>query len=473
VLADAQDGQWFNNANFFTPPEGMSPRMQMFLYLDTRLEIAQPPAIAGTVHGGRAHFGRALEIPGTSGQLVQALPTDGCSAFTNAGAIGGRIAFVDRGSCEFTVKAANAQAAGAIGVVIANDTVLPPLVTMTGEDPSIAIPALFVTQADGNLIRAQLPTGVLGTLAGFARDASIDVGVVIHEYGHGVTNRLTGGPSDVNCLAQAQSRGMGEGWSDFWAIALTAKPGDSRTLRRPIGTYLLGQPPTGPGLRTYPFTPDMAANPLTYASIGLSAQQHFVGTIWASALWELFWNLVEPYGFDPDLAQGDGGNNRALKLVMDALKVQGCEPTFLVARDAILEADGDANEGRNRCRIWTAFAKRGMGDSAADGGSSASQEVTEAFDLPPGCTLCGDVDDDEVADLRDVALALRALAGVGPSLVAPEKCNALGAASVGDADADGVLDDCDADDVLAVRDYLAGNSAEIPAVCAPAVGIFR
>jgi hypothetical protein len=301
----------------------------------------------------------------------------------------------------------------------------------------------------------------------------MDVGVVVHEYGHGVTNRLTGGPSNVNCLVSTQSRGMGEGWSDFWALAFTAKAGDPRALSRPIGTYLLGQPPGGPGLRSYPYTPNMAANPLTFSDLALSGQQHFVGTIWASALWELWWNLVEPYGFDPNLATGTGGNNTLLGLVTDALELQPCEPTFMDARDAILAADLLESGARNRCRIWTAFAKRGMGVSADDGGTPATQVVTEAFDLPPECRLCGDVDDDEAVGLRDSVAAWRALAGVGPALVAPEKCNATGEVNVADANADGVLDDCDGSDVLLLRDYLAGNAPVVPAVCAPAVGIFR
>jgi hypothetical protein len=485
VLVDVHDSAMTNNANFYTPPDGLRPRMQLFLYQDTRLVVSAPPAIAGTYYGGRAHFGAALTLAGVGGQIVQALDpagdaggagttTDACSPLTNPGAVAGRIAFVDRGGCWFTEKVANAQAAGAIAVVVANDTAeMPQLVTMTGVDPSIVIPSLFVSQFHGNAIRAQLGAGVTASLQGYARDSAMDVGVVVHEYGHGVTNRLTGGPSNVNCLAAVQGKGMGEGWSDFWAIAFTAKPGDARTLPRPIASYLLGQAPGGPGLRSYPYTPNMAANPLTFADIALSPQQHFVGTIWASALWELWWNLVEPYGFDPDLSTGSGGNNTALALVTDALGRQPCDPMFLDARDAILAADDSLYASRNRCRIWTAFAKRGMGVSADDGVPATPQQVTEAFDLPPDCQRCGDVDDDEQVGLRDQVLAVRALAGAGPPLVAPEKCNVLGPTAVGDGDSDGVLDDCDGADVLAVRDYLAGNAASLPAVCAPAVGIFR
>ena len=80
----------------------------------------------------------------------------------------------------------------------------------------------------------------------------------------------------------------------------------------------------------------------------------------------------------------------AIQLVVDGLKLQPCNPTFLDARDAILTADQANNGGANECLIWSAFAGRGMGFSADDGGSSGSLAVTEAFDLPAQCIVgCG------------------------------------------------------------------------------------
>jgi hypothetical protein len=158
--------------------------------------------------------------------------------------------------------------------------------------------------------------------------------------------------------------------------------------------------------------------------------------------------------------------------VIGGLALQSCQPSFLVGRDAILAADLVANGARNRCRIWTAFAKRGMGVSADDGGGASQQDVTEAFDLPAGCRLCGDVDDDQAVDLRDAVALARALAGVGTALVAPEKCNATGPASLGDANSDGLLDDCAAADSIALREHLA-QALPAPTGCAPALGLFR
>jgi hypothetical protein len=95
--------------------------------------------------------------------------TDGCSAFTNASAVAGKWALVDRGplngNCTFVLKAQNAQAAGAIGVIIADnrkDTCFPP--GMSGSDASITIPVISITQDDGAAIRAQVGNGVNATL---------------------------------------------------------------------------------------------------------------------------------------------------------------------------------------------------------------------------------------------------------------------------------------------------------------------
>ncbi|MEZ6089917.1 MAG: M36 family metallopeptidase [Pirellulaceae bacterium] len=55
---------------------------------------------------------------------------------------------------------------------------------------------------------------------------------------------------------------------------------------------------------------------------------------------------------------GVGGNNLALQLVMDGLKLQPANPTMIDARDAILLADQINNDSRNHRAIWTAFAER-------------------------------------------------------------------------------------------------------------------
>ena len=137
------------------------------------MRVNSPGSIAGNFAVGGATFGPALTPGGVSGNLVQALdvanaagPTtfDACTAITNAGAVAGNIALVDRGTCGFIVKAANVQAAGATGMVVADNVAGAPPPDLGGVDPTIIIPAVRITLADGNLIKPLLGAGVNVTL---------------------------------------------------------------------------------------------------------------------------------------------------------------------------------------------------------------------------------------------------------------------------------------------------------------------
>ena len=215
------------------------------------------------------------------------------------------------------------------------------------------------------------------------RDGGLDGGIIAHEYGHGVSNRLTGGPHNVDCLYTFEQ--MGEGWSDLHTLFLTAAAGDTGPTPRGIGNYVLGQPDGGPGIRNYPYSTNMSINPLTYDDLRTAFTPHDVGEIWASMVWEVYWNLVEAYGFEPDFYHGNGGNNLAMQLVMDGLKFQPCNPTFVEARDAILLADQVNNAAANQCFIWRGFAKRGLGLSADAGSNDSIVDGRAAFDVPTGC----------------------------------------------------------------------------------------
>jgi hypothetical protein len=400
VIVDVQDGAQRNNANFLAPPDGSPGRMQLFLWTDgtADLQVSVPAAISGSYAAGDAEFGPLLTDQGTTGSVVLALdaenaagpsPTDACSRLTNAGAIRGNLALIDRGTCFFVVKIDNARRAGAIGAIIVNNQGDDVFTMARGGagDPLPSIPSLIIGQGDGDILKSQLAGGVLATLRReptSMRDSALANDTVVHEYGHGVTMRLTGGRSNSSCLDRAQSAGMGEGWSDWHALALLAEAGDEGDRAVPRAAYLFFQPPTGGGIRNFPYSTDLGTNPLTYASIATLNQPHGVGEVWASALWEMYWNLVEAHGFTPDLYAEDGGNTLALQLVMDGLKLQGCDPTFLDGRDAILMADLVLG-GENACAIWRAFAKRGMGIGADDGGDASILDVTESFDVPVQC----------------------------------------------------------------------------------------
>src|SRR5450830_4401 len=129
-----------------------------------RLLVTAPPAAAGTYTVGNADFGPALSNPGVTGQIVAALygsATDGCIPITSN--VSGKIALIDRGNCNFTVKVKNAQNAGAIGAVIA-DNIVESVFGMSGTDATITIPSVLVSMGDGATLRANpFATGNLGT----------------------------------------------------------------------------------------------------------------------------------------------------------------------------------------------------------------------------------------------------------------------------------------------------------------------
>ncbi len=115
------------------------------------------------------------------------------------------------------------------------------------------------------------------------------------------------------------------------------------------------------------------------------AVPHGVGEVWATMLWDLYWAMVDEYGWTANLNTGNAGNTKAIQLVTDGLKQQVCSPGFADARDAILDADVADNGGANQCLIWETFARRGLGFSAVQGSSNSVDDNTEAFDLPPSC----------------------------------------------------------------------------------------
>ena len=125
-----------------------------------RLRVNSPGAIAGNYAVGTADFGARLSAAGITGNVVQASPNDGCSALANAAAVSGNIALIDRGNCTFVSKVKNAQNAGAVGVVIANNVASPAVINMGGGDSTISIPAQMVSLNGGNTIKAQLGAGV-------------------------------------------------------------------------------------------------------------------------------------------------------------------------------------------------------------------------------------------------------------------------------------------------------------------------
>lgn len=391
------DAEGINNANFATPPDGSSPRMQMYKWRSSAsLLTANFPAEVEGVFTTGTGFGPVIASVPTTAEVAYSEPAEGCTAFTND--LTGKIALITRGTCEFGVKVLNAENAGAIGAIVCNDAPLSDpdrggTINMApgAVGAQVTIPNVFVSRENCVALRTVLDAGdslhvTLQATAALFVDGDFDAGIVAHEFGHGVSNRLVGGPNNTNCLFTDEQ--MGEGWSDFFTLASTPQtlvPNPNGTEGRGIGTYADGSGLNGAGIRRKRYSTDFAVNNFTYDNIITSGVPHPLGEIWATTLWDLYWAMSDEYGFDEDLIQGTGGNNLAVQLVVEGLKFTDCGPGLIDGRNGILAADLAINNGANQCLIWDVFARRGMGFSATAGSPNDRTDGFEAFDRSPYC----------------------------------------------------------------------------------------
>jgi uncharacterized repeat protein (TIGR01451 family) len=397
VMANALDGSGSNNARFFPSADGFPGKMEMFLWNQVAGKIVKvnaPGLVTGTYFGGQGDWGAAItDVPVTAEVVLvnEGLgSTLGCEPPNND--VSGKIVLVDRGVCEFGFKALTMQQAGAVACIIC-DHESPP---MTGfgagvSGGQVTIPAVWMKKADCDLLKQFTGAGGLNISlvtpaagSGPAEiDGDFDNGIIVHEYTHGISNRLTGGPSTANCLQNADQ--MGEGWSDFFGLALTVRPGDTGPTKRGVGSYAFKQPTDAGALRRYPYSTDMSVNPLVYSDVELNPEVHAMGEVWTVMLWDLYWAMVEKYGFDADLTNPLSGNARTLQLVMDGMKLQPCSPGFVDGRNAIMKADSINYAGADTCLISSVFARRGLGYLASQGNNDVATDGVDNFDPIPVC----------------------------------------------------------------------------------------
>lgn len=248
------------------------------------------------------------------------------------------------------------------------------------QDSVIFCDANFSLTVDGVAPRMQL---TICNQTSPARDATLDTSIVVHEYTHGLSGRLAGGPATSSCLT-ADEMAKGEGWSDFFALAFTMEPGDQAADPRTVFSYFK---PVPSGNRPEPYSTDFNINDYGYDQLSAMANEHQRGFIWATMLWEMLWRLVEAHWFNPNIDEpwSSGGNNLAMQLVVDGLKIQDCDPGFVDARDGILWADVALTTGQNACTIWSSFARRGLGESSDQGDPFDPADGTPAYDVPSEC----------------------------------------------------------------------------------------
>jgi extracellular elastinolytic metalloproteinase len=442
VIADAQDAGGTNNANFSTPNDGSRPRMQMYLWnsrSNGAMYVNSPTSLIGYKYAAESNF--VTNIPANTtpaNKLAKTGPVTGnvviyndsdiptnhlaCVTPANIAALNGKIALIDRGgTCNFIDKVRNAQFYGAIAVIVVNNVSGTPIVMGSNYDATVNIPALMISMEDGAAIRSTLATQTVNvTLSPF--DGDMDNGIMVHEYGHGVSNRLTGGPANSSCLQNAEQ--MGEGWSDYLALMITtnwatATVNDGGNARG-IGTYVVGQPVNSGGIRQYPYSTNMTTNPWTYAMLATGTyggESHYVGEIWCTALWHMTWNIIQQDNLiNTNLynANALGGNSAAFKLVMMGMKLQPCSPGFIDGRNAILKADTILFNGKYSCAIWNAFAQRGMGAYASQGSSASYTDQLPDFSTPSSANMTKKVDKAIAAMNEELTYSFKVTAQCGP-----------------------------------------------------------
>ncbi|KAK7034071.1 hypothetical protein VNI00_012502 [Paramarasmius palmivorus] len=199
-------------------------------------------------------------------------------------------------------------------------------VLMSIQDPSGTNNANFATPPDG---QSGICRMFIWDLTNPRQDGAMENSIPVHELTHGLTNRMTGGGTG-RCLQTVESGGLGEGWSD--AVADWTQQTSAQTKDFVVG------------------------------------QVHQIGEVWANILHNVYAALVDDLGFNANaLTNPDGteGNVVFMRLLVDALAIQPCNPTTLDARDAIIQADVNRFNGANECTLRKAFASRGLGLNAS------------------------------------------------------------------------------------------------------------
>jgi hypothetical protein len=389
--AEAEDdalGTGLNNANMSTPGDGMSPRLQVYVWSGAQdVSLSYP---GNTPAVGIAAFGPTTFDATATATLTN--PTNGCTAL--AAAVTGQIAVIDRGTCTFKTKALNAQNAGAVGMVLVDNSATATVPPGLGDDATITttitIGTLSVTLAAGAVLKAAIaggPTTVtLHRAVGVEHDGDLDASVLAHEYGHYLHHRLS------NCGAQLCSA-MSEGWGDFDALMFVLRSGDNLDGAFPLAIYSTVADANSAyfGIRRAPYSADPAINGLSFRHmaagaalptgqpflvLGQNNEVHNAGEIWAETLWEAYVALQKAG------TSYTATRTAMAKYVVGGLLMTPTDTTPTETRDAILLA-ARAASAADYATIAQAFARRGMGACAVspDRNSTTFTGIVESTDV--------------------------------------------------------------------------------------------
>ncbi len=399
VHAQAQDGapKTRNNSNMSAFYDGKSPRMQMYVW-DGKTDYSLDLGVLGSSFVlGDASFGpKSFDVTAEAVIAKYGSPamTDGCSPITND--VTGKIAVIDRGTCDFKQKVVNAEAAGAVGALILDNVQeIAPLFLGSGSPAStkVNIASLGMEKDDGHALKTAIAAGpvtaTMHRVTDVDRDGGLDNSIAAHEWGHYLHLR------QVNCGNQACG-GMSEGFADFDAILMVMHDGDDPSRVYPLAQYATAADPDDPGyfgIRRYPYSTDKTKNPLTYGLIangvplpkgvpvskellGIpNSEVHNIGEVWAQMLFEAYASLLlrHPYAT---------AHRRMTDYVEAGFKLAPTDPTLLEQRDAILAA-ARAADPSDFDSMAAAFAKRGAGACALSPPRESTTMIgaVESFDV--------------------------------------------------------------------------------------------
>ncbi|HEV7426996.1 MAG TPA: M36 family metallopeptidase [Thermoanaerobaculia bacterium] len=428
IKGQSQDFQSFSNANMLTPADGGRPRMRMYNFPNpaNMLDIQAPAGIVGKTNIGIAQSGvRNYDIT-TNIVIATFSNVPSACTVTNAAALAGNIGMFDFGTggtgldgtgCSFSTRITRIHATGALAALMVYTSASPSAVAnITGLVATHTKPIGVISFNAAAPIKTQLAGAATVTarlLRVADRDGSLDQQIVFHEWTHYLSNRLIGNGNGLNAN---YAGGMGEGWSDFGAMILTVREDDTGTASDSNwnGAYALatyatsGVPFNGSanqgyyfGIRRYPYSTDMAINPLTFHHIqngvplptgagtppvafgqtgSNNAEVHNTGEVWTTMLWECYAAILrDTLGATPRM-DFTTAQARMKNYLVASLKITPITPTMLETRDAMLAA-AFATDLIDFQEFSVAFAKRGAGLGAIspDRFSGTNATVTESF----------------------------------------------------------------------------------------------
>jgi len=229
--------------------------------------------------------------------------------------------------------------------------------------------ANMLAQNDGG--PARLSLGVWRNDDGsMGQPTSLDAGVVIHEFTHGVSQRLVSGRLKKAALSEPQGLALGEGWSDYFAVTILnyyRRPNPPRFSFAEFASGLAG------GVRPHAYGRAAFTTDMTQLGKAPFDEQHTAGSIFAAALIDMHDQLEKLFGDD---ANATTGQETSWRLVIDSMKVLKANPTFIDARDGLLSANQRLKPAQSDAiehAIRDAFAHYGMGRNAKSKDTSLKQ----------------------------------------------------------------------------------------------------